>query len=79
MDEPIVYLSEEQSRVHCPDAMRKRAIDAAFYLTMSPHEHVWSHDDVMAMAAYCLWAAQRLDAIGQCVTGKLEHEKKDGA
>lgn len=39
----------------------KEALDAAIWVTASPHEWVWTHDQQVAMARYCLEAARRLD------------------
>lgn len=38
----------------------KKAIDAAIWVTCSPCEWVWTHDQQVAMARYCIEAAKEL-------------------
>lgn len=71
---PIVVLDQEQTRIDCEPSVQRKAISTAFNITMSPHEHEWNLEEQRAMAAYCLWAHQRLCAIEQCVSGTLEHQ-----
>jgi hypothetical protein len=74
MSETIVSLAKEQTKIDCPPNTRRKAINAAFWITASPSEHAWAHEEQKAMAAYCLWAHQRLCAIEQCASGELEHQ-----
>lgn len=69
-----VNLNAEQTRIGCEPKERSKAIKAAYYVTMSPHEHQWTLEQQQAMAQYVLWAHQRLSAIGQCVDGDLDHQ-----
>ena len=53
------------------------AKDAAFFVTLSPHEWEWTNAQQAAMAQYVLWAMQRLAAIEHIASGKeLLHEKE---
>jgi hypothetical protein len=38
------------------DETRKAAIGAAIWVTASPHEWVWTHEQQIAMAQFCCWA-----------------------
>lgn len=73
MKRKIVNLSEEQTQVHCPLGTQSVALNAAFLVTLSPHEWVWSLTEQQAMAQYCLWAHQKLSAIRQVVDADLTH------
>lgn len=42
------------------DALSKDALGAAVWVTCSPHEWVWTHDQQIAMARYCVEASKRL-------------------
>ncbi|GAA4465387.1 hypothetical protein [Novipirellula rosea] len=76
---PIVHLSPEVARVTIDPAERMQAIAAAYWITASPHEHVWTADDQRLMAQYVLWANQKLSAIEQVVAGDLSHAEWDDA
>lgn len=65
----IVCLSESQTRIKMKIQDRVAAIDAAFNVTMSPHEHEWTREQQVAMAQYVLWSSQRLDAIAAISRG----------
>jgi len=73
---PIVVLSRDQTQVRCGSTRRRDAIQAAYNVTLSPHEHEWSSDQQRAMAEYVLWAHQRLSAVAQIADDELEHEPK---
>jgi HD-like signal output (HDOD) protein len=74
-DEKVVVLARSQTGVNCRPSVMQEAIKAAFNITMSPHEHVWTTSQQKAMAAYGLWAHQRLCAIEQLTDGQLVHEE----
>lgn len=40
---------------------RKTAMDAAIWVTASPHEWQWTHEQQVAMARFCCWASLTLD------------------
>jgi hypothetical protein len=42
-------------------AIEKEALAAAGWVTCSPHEWVWRHDQQVAMARYCIAASNRLE------------------
>jgi hypothetical protein len=42
------------------DELWKQATDAAIWVTCSPHEWVWTHDQQVAMARFCCEASKRL-------------------
>ena len=64
---PVVCLSKSQAKVAIDDETARRALNAAFWATCSPHECQWSKADQEAMARYVLWACQRLSAIEDCL------------
>ena len=70
---PIVHLSPEVARVTIDPAERMQAIAAAYWITASPHEHIWTPNEQRLMAQYVLWASQRLSAIRQVAVGDLSH------
>jgi len=72
----VVVLHEDQTQVLLDERTEKRAINAAFYVTMSEHEHEWSNEESKAMAKFVLWAHQRLTAIQQVANRNyhLTHE-----
>lgn len=45
------------------EAGKREAMAAAMWVTASPHEWVWTHEQQVAMARYCMYAAQRLGVI----------------
>ena len=73
MPKPIVDLSKRMTQVRIGSTRRRDALSAAYWVTLSEHEHQWTIDQQRSMAEYCLWASQRLAAIHQCVDGELEH------
>lgn len=58
-------------------AIAVAALDAAIYVTTSPHEWVWSHDQQVAMAKYCVHAAQVLAYAKNALNAILETEGDD--
>lgn len=75
-----VSLHSDQTQLNGGYSRRRDAIEAAFLITLSPHEHVWTIDQQRAMAEYCLWAYQRISAVRQCVDEEtLSHEKQSWA
>jgi len=66
---PVVVLHPEQTYVRLDEEARTAAVEAAFWVTASPHEWEWSLDAQAAMARYVLWAYQRLSAIHQLSSG----------
>lgn len=76
-DASIVQLCPDQTQVNLPEDERREAINAAFWVTCSVHEHAWTDKQAAQMARYVLWAHQRLSAIEQCVSGGLEHGESD--
>ncbi len=48
---------------------RFAAVEAAKWVTCSPHEWVWTHEQQVEMARYVLWATQRLNAIASLAKG----------
>ncbi|EMI22387.1 hypothetical protein RMSM_00684, partial [Rhodopirellula maiorica SM1] len=64
---PIVHLSPEVTQVTIDPAERMQAIAAAYWITASPHERVWTAHEQRLMAQYVLWANQKLSAIEQVV------------
>lgn len=42
------------------DPLTKAALDAAIWVTCSPHEWVWTNEQQVAMARYCLVAVDQL-------------------
>lgn len=74
-DDRVAVLHSSQTAVKELSIVKKqKAIRAAFQLTCSPQEWQWSHDDQVAMAAYVLWAHQRLSAIEQIATVGIDRE-----
>ena len=63
--QPIVMLHNSQSMVGMDHATDQAAFEAAYNVTMSPHEWEWTTEQQVAMARYVLWAHQRLSAIAQ--------------
>ena len=71
----ILRLDSGQTQIECELDTKLEAIQAAYFVTLSPHEHEWTLGQQQAMARYVLWAHQRLSAINQCVDGVLIHEE----
>ena len=63
--------------VNITPKIERDAIDAAYWITASPHEWEWTKAQQVAMAQYVLWAHQRLAAIGDLasVEFRLEHDE----
>lgn len=73
--DPVVVLHSGQTLVdEMPNEQQQEAVRAAFLLTCSPHEWQWSTDQQVLMAAYVLWAHQRLEAVKQIVTRGINRE-----
>lgn len=71
----VVALSQEQTQLHFDAERRKDVLNAAMWVTCSPHEWVWTPEQQAEMARFCLWAEQRLAAIEQCLKmDDLKHE-----
>lgn len=66
-----VVLHPEQSEVRLSEIEEGIAISVAHRLAMSPHEWTWTPDEQAKMAAYVLWAHQRLCGIAQLASGEL--------
>lgn len=62
---PVVVLHPAQTQLHMDKLIYDRAIEAAFRITMSPHEWEWSPVEQCAMAAFVLYSHQRLGGIEQ--------------
>lgn len=62
-EKKIVKLGEDFTHVNIPEETKDLAMNAAFWLTASEHEWVWTKDQQIAMAKYCLWASQQLACI----------------
>ena len=67
---PIIVFHNSQTRIVMTDLYESRAIIAAHYVTMSPHEWEWTKEQQAVMAQYVLWAHQRLAGIEQLITKK---------
>ncbi|MCB1641788.1 MAG: hypothetical protein KDI37_08660 [Xanthomonadales bacterium] len=73
--DPVVVLHSGQTLVdELTEEQQQVAVRAAFLLTCSPHEWQWSTDQQVLMAAYVLWAHQRLEAVKQIVTRGINRE-----
>ena len=57
---PMVHLDDEYTHVPITEREISGAIDAAMWLMASPHEWVWTHEQQIMMAKYCLATRQRL-------------------
>lgn len=49
-----------EAATEIPAEHARAALDAAIWVTCSPHEWVWTHDQQIAMARYCIEAAKHL-------------------
>lgn len=77
-DDPILRLSRNYTQLQPSEKTRKSAIDAAFWVTASPHEWVWTPEQQEHMARYVLWAHQRLSALLQIANEEpLTHEPEE--
>lgn len=73
----IVRLRAGLTQIHMPPQERQEAVQAAHWRTCSPHEWEWTREQQAGMALYVLWAAQRLEAIGDIAGGlPLDHQEK---
>jgi len=70
-----VSLHCNQTRIQCSADEREKAIEVAYRVTMSRHEHEWTQEEQQAMAQFCLWAHQRLSAVRQVVSGEVDHSE----
>ncbi len=71
----LVRLSRDYTQIHVSEPDRSEAIKAAYWVTASPHEWVWTPDQQAKMARYVLWASQRIEAMQHIADGKpLLHE-----
>lgn len=52
--------SEESEEEMTLEELEKEAIMAAQWVTCSPHEWEWTHEQQIAMARYCMEAARQL-------------------
>ena len=68
----IVRLAPNMTLVGLDESRRQKAIDLALRITMSPHEWTWKAEEQFDMAAYVLWAHQRLSGIKQLVDADLQ-------
>ena len=59
----MIRLSNRQTEVRMSKEEQRKALDAAFWLTASPHEHEWTLEQQRLMAQFCLWSTQRLAAV----------------
>lgn len=71
-DKPIVVLHPDYTEFNPTEADKLRAVEAAYWVTASPHEWKWTSDQQIAMARYVLWASQKLQAIRQIATENLK-------
>lgn len=69
---PVIQFDSNVTKISITEDVKKEAVQSAYWLTASPHEHSWSQGQQVAMAQYVLWAAQRLSAIDQCVNGEIQ-------
>ncbi len=68
----VVRLSPEMTLIGLNKQSQDKAIDLAMRITMSPSEWTWTNAEQFDMAAYVLWAHQRLSGIAQLVGGDLQ-------
>lgn len=59
----LVRLGSGYTQVTMSDESRTSAIQSAYWVTMSEHEHTWSLEEQQNMARFVLWASQRLEII----------------
>lgn len=72
MTKPIVVIHPEKTLVTISEETKRQALDAAMWVTASPHEWVWTPEQQAAMAIYALWAHQRLSGIAQLASSELD-------
>lgn len=74
---PIIRLGRDFTQVHIPPEKRTAAIQAAYWVTASPCEWVWTPEQQADMARYVLWASQRMEAMQHIAEGlPLLHEEE---
>jgi hypothetical protein len=65
----VIRLQPNITAVQMSQADRDKAVKAAHYRTLSPHEWEWTPEQQADMALYCLWASQRLAAMKSLANG----------
>lgn len=71
----LLYLGRNFTQINVSEGDRSEAIKAAYWVTASPHEWVWTPDQQAKMARYVLWASQRIEAMQHIANGQpLLHE-----
>ncbi|MCF8104337.1 MAG: hypothetical protein K9K64_02535 [Desulfohalobiaceae bacterium] len=65
----IVGLRRHLTHLPLDKTLRDQAIFAAQRILLCPHEREWTQQEQELLARYCLWAAQRLEAIRQVSAG----------
>lgn len=76
---PMVYLGDDYTHIAISQNEIRGAIDAAMWLTASPHEWSWTHEQQIMMAKYCLVAHQRLSIMGYVAqAADIAHKPKRG-
>lgn len=74
----ILHLAPNVTQISLPLDRRMDAVQVAYRITLSPHEHEWTLDEQRNMAEYVLWAAQRISAMHELAKGdQLIHAPKD--
>lgn len=77
---PMVYLNDEYTHVTITESEISTAIDAAMWLTASPREWVWTQEQQIAMAKYCLAAQQRISIMRYVAnSADITHTPKGGS
>lgn len=71
-DREIVRLAPGMTLAEIDGHAQTRAIDLAHRITMSPHEWTWTPEEQFDMAAFVLWAHQRLSGIKQLASASLQ-------
>lgn len=75
----LLCLGRNFTQINVSEADRSEAIKAAYWVTASPHEWVWTPDQQEKMARYVLWASQRIEAMQHIASGQpLLHEPNIG-
>ena len=73
-----LLVPEGQTRTAMSDKELQDAVDAAIWVTCSPHEWVWTRDQQVAMAHYVLYASQRLGIIKRIADNEaMDHPKSN--
>jgi len=60
---PLVQIAPDFTNIIMSEKDRGEAVKAAHWITCSPCEWTWTKEQQALMAQYCLWAAQRMQAI----------------